>query len=339
MVGRRGKRLLRATMAADRLLPDHRAQEQSSQARPEGGGLEESERLIEAGYRTCSCPSCPARIQWGGPTLRSIRWQRQGGAARHPLPAAHRRLPPPPPIRRLHCAAAMTIKLTIKSRSGRDLLPDGIVLPSNVRRAGGASAVLGAGRASQPGGPVTLACCPPAPHSPLQATVEELRARFAELKPRYYPSRQRFTLPPREGARSGEALADGKRLVADYGLADGSVLHFKDLGPQVGAGRWCPGRAPVYRLRGGHLLSPLQSALPPSSRRRSALAWHTPLRHRLATPPFSFGSTSDLCWSTPPSTSCPTCSTLGSSARAVSPALLHAGLLCLAMRAAALATA
>lgn len=66
-----------------------------------------------------------------------------------------------------------------------------------------------------------------------QATVDELKARFAELKPKYPPSRQRFTLPPREGARSGEALANGKRL-SDYGLADGSVLYFKDLGPQVG---------------------------------------------------------------------------------------------------------
>lgn len=83
--------------------------------------------------------------------------------------------------------------------------------------------------------------------------MEELKARFAELKPRYYPSRQRFTLPPREGARSGEALADGRRLVADYGLADGSVLYFKDLGPQVGAGRG--GRARCCLLPGGRSLA------------------------------------------------------------------------------------
>lgn len=90
----------------------------------------------------------------------------------------------------------MAVKLQIKSRSGRDILPDGLLLPSN-------------------------------------ATVDELKARFAELKPKYPPSRQRFTLPPREGARSGEALAHGKRL-SDYGLTDGSVLFFKDLGPQIG---------------------------------------------------------------------------------------------------------
>ena len=75
-------------------------------------------------------------------------------------------------------------------------------------------------------------------HTPthhLQATVDDLKARFAELKPRYYPSRQRFTLPPREGQRSGDVLSGGgKRLAADYGLEDGSVLYFKDLGPQVG---------------------------------------------------------------------------------------------------------
>lgn len=74
---------------------------------------------------------------------------------------------------------------------------------------------------------------PPSLHRRPQATVDELKARFAELKPKYPPSRQRFTLPPREGARSGEALAHGKRL-SDYGLTDGSVLFFKDLGPQVG---------------------------------------------------------------------------------------------------------
>lgn len=89
-----------------------------------------------------------------------------------------------------------TIKLQVKSRSGRDVLPDGLLLPSN-------------------------------------ATVDDLKARFAELKPRFYPSRQRFTLPPVAGARSGAALADGKRL-SDYGLEDGSVVLFKDLGIQIG---------------------------------------------------------------------------------------------------------
>lgn len=62
--------------------------------------------------------------------------------------------------------------------------------------------------------------------------MDDLKNRFAELKRKYYPSRQRFTLPAKEGQRSGQALEPGKKL-ADYGLADGSVLVFKDLGPQA----------------------------------------------------------------------------------------------------------
>ncbi len=93
-------------------------------------------------------------------------------------------------------------------------------------------------------------CCPGA-SSRSQATVDDLKARFAELKPYFYPSRQRFTLPPREGARSGEALVSGKRL-SDYALEDGSVVVFKDLGPQVGgtcAAGSVAGLGPVGRVR------------------------------------------------------------------------------------------
>lgn len=127
-----------------------------------------------------------------------------------------------------------TIKLVVKSRGGRELLPDGLLLPTNVRPDG-----------RSPGCPAVavLRChhlAQPLLHTPLsaafsqsQATVDDLKARFAELKPYFYPSRQRFTLPPREGARSGEALVSGKRL-SDYGLEDGAVVVFKDLGPQVG---------------------------------------------------------------------------------------------------------
>lgn len=70
-------------------------------------------------------------------------------------------------------------------------------------------------------------------HVSSQVTVDELKSRFADLKPRYYPSRQRWTLPPKEGQRSGETLQGAKRLL-DYNLGDGSVLIFKDLGPQIG---------------------------------------------------------------------------------------------------------
>lgn len=68
----------------------------------------------------------------------------------------------------------------------------------------------------------------------LQATVEDLQQAFAAAKPRYPVNRQRFTLPARDGStRAGEALNVGKRLI-DYGIKDGSVLFFKDLGTQVG---------------------------------------------------------------------------------------------------------
>lgn len=63
--------------------------------------------------------------------------------------------------------------------------------------------------------------------------MEDLKQRFGELKRQYYPARQRFTLPSKPGQRTGLALEAGKKL-SDYGLADGDVLVFKDLGPQVG---------------------------------------------------------------------------------------------------------
>lgn len=63
--------------------------------------------------------------------------------------------------------------------------------------------------------------------------MADLARAFAELKPKYYPSRQRWTLPPKEGARSGEVLPPSAPL-ADHGVADGGALVFKDLGPQIG---------------------------------------------------------------------------------------------------------
>ena len=66
----------------------------------------------------------------------------------------------------------------------------------------------------------------------LQATVDDLCSSFHKAKRKYYPSRQRFTLPPADGAKRGIPLVSGKAL-KDYDLQDGSVLVFKDLGPQV----------------------------------------------------------------------------------------------------------
>lgn len=117
--------------------------------------------------------------------------------------------------------------LYIKSRSGKDILPDGIRVDATVSSKGGLrqEAPLFAAAA--------VFDSPLARPSHTQATVDDLKQRFSEQRRKYYPSRQRFTLPPAEGQRSGAALEAGKRL-SEYGLVDGSVLVFKDLGPQVG---------------------------------------------------------------------------------------------------------
>ena len=66
-----------------------------------------------------------------------------------------------------------------------------------------------------------------------QGTVDDLKAAFAAAKPKFYPSRQRFTLPLAAGQKKATALAAGKKL-SDYDIANCSVLTFKDLGPQIG---------------------------------------------------------------------------------------------------------
>lgn len=72
----------------------------------------------------------------------------------------------------------------------------------------------------------------------LQDKVVELKKKFHGVKRAMYVSRQRFTLPLKEGEKRATAL-DDERTLASYGLTNGSVLQFKDLGPQV------RGRAPV----------------------------------------------------------------------------------------------
>ena len=88
------------------------------------------------------------------------------------------------------------------------------------------------------------------PKPPAQATVDELKAKFAAAKPALYPARQRFSLPPKAGEKRGEALKDGAKL-SDYGLKTGDTLHFKDLGPQVEFFR--SRRPQEMRARGGHV--------------------------------------------------------------------------------------
>jgi len=64
-------------------------------------------------------------------------------------------------------------------------------------------------------------------------TVTALKKKFHAKQAKYYPARQRLTLPAKEGQKSGEVLKDGAKL-SDYGLTNGSVVQFKDLGTQIG---------------------------------------------------------------------------------------------------------
>jgi len=62
-----------------------------------------------------------------------------------------------------------------------------------------------------------------------KTSVQELKKLYAKKFPKYYPERQRFTIP----AQNNAALVEGK-TIADYSLKDGEILYFKDLGTQIG---------------------------------------------------------------------------------------------------------
>jgi len=67
---------------------------------------------------------------------------------------------------------------------------------------------------------------------PINATVDDLQLQFHKSFPRFYPSRQRFTVAA--GGKK-EALVKGKDL-KEYGIVAKeapSVIEFKDLGTQV----------------------------------------------------------------------------------------------------------
>lgn len=57
-------------------------------------------------------------------------------------------------------------------------------------------------------------------------TVEAFKKDFAKANPKWYPSRQYFTM-------GDERLTDMDRTLESYGVREGSTLVFKDLGPQV----------------------------------------------------------------------------------------------------------
>lgn len=59
------------------------------------------------------------------------------------------------------------------------------------------------------------------------------------LKPKTYPSRQRWTIPVKTEGSTGThqkptVLNKDDQKLSDYGIVDGSTLIFKDLGPQIG---------------------------------------------------------------------------------------------------------
>ena len=91
------------------------------------------------------------------------------------------------------------MKLTVVSRSGRELVAGGLTVADG-------------------------------------ATTDDLKAAFHRAKPKFYPTRQRFTLPVPAGAppkTRGVPLDAGKSLSKDHGLKNGDTVVFKDLGPQV----------------------------------------------------------------------------------------------------------
>eukprot|EP01025_Chloroclados_australasicus_P047735 TRINITY_DN5384_c0_g1_i2.p1 TRINITY_DN5384_c0_g1~~TRINITY_DN5384_c0_g1_i2.p1 ORF type:complete len:335 (-),score=22.08 TRINITY_DN5384_c0_g1_i2:419-1354(-) len=64
------------------------------------------------------------------------------------------------------------------------------------------------------------------------ATVADLQKAIHKTIKKYYPERQRISLPPTEGNKKGEVLRSSSKL-SEYGITDGAELHFKDLGPQI----------------------------------------------------------------------------------------------------------
>jgi len=61
-----------------------------------------------------------------------------------------------------------------------------------------------------------------------KTSVKDLKKIYAKKFPKYYPERQRFTIPA-----TNAPLVDGKN-VSDYPLKDGDIILFKDLGTQIG---------------------------------------------------------------------------------------------------------
>ena len=149
----------------------------------------------------------------------------------------------------------MAMRLKIQSRSGKDILKNGLEVPAEVGCDLGHIALVSLFRNESlqtfcilHSRAASLGCqgCilatgikrwQPLSFSPAQGTVADLQRAFHSAKHQFYPSRQRFSLPVKAGEKKATALVHGKKL-SDYDLTDGSVLIFKDLGPQVLLSSW-----------------------------------------------------------------------------------------------------
>ena len=140
--------------------------------------------------------------------------------------------------------------------------------------------------------------------------MDDLKRAFHKAKPQYYPSRQRFTFPLKAGEKKPTALVAGKKL-SDFNVIDGTVLIFKDLGPQV--------LTPSLHVHVESSCLTRQLACPcmqtlalmvprlKASKPQPAFSYHVMSillgTCRLGTPRCSSGSTLGLCWSMLSSTS------------------------------------
>ena len=70
---------------------------------------------------------------------------------------------------------------------------------------------------------------------PDDALISDLQKEFHRLQPKYTPARQWFTYGSDDaGNKNAKGVhLDTGRTLKSYGIEDGDVILFKDLGPQV----------------------------------------------------------------------------------------------------------
>lgn len=66
------------------------------------------------------------------------------------------------------------------------------------------------------------------------ATISDVKKRVHSASRKLYPARQRLTLPPKDGERSGLVLEDSRPVSSYEQLKVNGDVILKDLGPQVG---------------------------------------------------------------------------------------------------------